>query len=389
MLPIFTAEGDCATNFHSRGRLCYQFTPRAAVLREHARQSSQSSDGDSRTHRRGAERVLLLLADGLLARGYRVDVLTIFGRQHDFYRLPEGAERIALDLAGETCCLVDKLAGNLRRIAGLRRAIRAAAPDVIISFLSETNVLVLLAAVGLSVPVIVSEHMDSHWYPPGRAWRILRRLSYRLAARLVSVSAGVDAGFSWLPPARRVVIHNPVPPENGDTAESAPLVFPWPHTVLAMGRLEAQKGFDLLIDAFGRLAVDFPDWGLAILGEGSLRSVLSHQIAALGLGDRIQLPGITDCPAATLRRGDLFVLSSRYEGFGLALVEAMAVGLPVIATDCPSGPSEIVHPGEDGLLVPPENVGALARAMAQLMADATERAAAWATTPAPRHGVST
>ena len=320
----------------------------------------------------GAERVLVLLAGGLLAQGYRVDVVTIFGRQNDFYPLPEGADRIALDLAGDTYRLVDKLTGNLRRIAGLRGVIRAAAPDVVISFLSETNVLVLLAAVGLGIPVIVDEQIDSQWYPLGRAWKFLRRLSYRLAARLVSAGAGVDKGFSWLPAARRVVIHNPVGPEESEPA-SAPLVFPWPHTVLAMGRLESQKGFDLLIDAFGRLAADFPDWGLAILGEGSLRPKLSAQIEAHGLADRIQLPGVTASPAATLRRGELFVLSSRYEGFGLALVEAMAVGLPVIATDCPSGPSEIVHHGEDGLLVPAENVTALAGAMAQLMSAAAER----------------
>jgi glycosyltransferase involved in cell wall biosynthesis len=321
----------------------------------------------------GAERVLVLLTEGLLAQGYGVDVVTVFGRQHDFYPLPKGVQRIALDLGGDTSRVVDKLAGNLRRITGLRRAIRAAAPDVVISFLSETNVLVLLATVGLGIPVIVTEHIDSRCYPLGRAWKTLRRLSYRRAARLVSASAGIDMGFSWLPAGRRVVIHNPVCLDGSDAAVSAPRRFPRPHTVLAMGRLETQKGFDLLIDAFGRLAADFPDWGLVILGEGSLRPKLSAQIEALGLGDRIHMPGVTASPAATLRRGDLFVLSSRYEGFGLALVEAMAVGLPVVAADCPSGPAEIVHPGEDGLLVPAENVSALAGAMAQLMSDPAER----------------
>jgi glycosyltransferase involved in cell wall biosynthesis len=320
----------------------------------------------------GAERVLVLLAGGLLARGHRVEVVTTFGRQQDFYRLPQGVGRVALDLAGETSRLADKLAGNLRRIAGLRRAIRAAAPDVVISFLSETNVLVLLATMGLGVPVIVTEHTDPRRYPSGRAWKVLRRLSYRRASRLVSPSAGVDRGFSWLPSARRVVIHNPVRLDEDDKAAVAPLGFPWPHTVLAMGRLESEKGFDLLIDAFGRLAADFPDWGLAILGEGSLRQKLSAQIANLGLDDRIRLPGVMDS-AATLRRGELFVLSSRHEAFGLALAEAMAAGLPVVAADCPSGPAEIIHCGEDGLLVPGENAAALAGAVAQLMADPAQR----------------
>jgi glycosyltransferase involved in cell wall biosynthesis len=319
----------------------------------------------------GAERVLVLLAGGLLERGYRVHVVTTFGRQTDFYRLPEGIGRVALDMAGETSRLADKLAGNLRRIAGLRRAIRTAMPDVVVSFLSETNVLVLLATMGLGLPVIVTEHTDPRWYPAGRAWKVLRRLSYRRASRLVSPSAGVDKGFSWLPPGRRVVIHNPVRLEEDDEAV-APRGFPWPHTVLAMGRLEAEKGFDLLVDAFGRLAADFPDWGLAILGEGSLRQKLSAQVAALGLGDRVRLPGVMDS-AAALRYGELFVLSSRHEAFGLALAEAMAAGLPVIAADCPSGPAEIIQGGEDGLLVPAEDAAGLAAAMRQLMADPAQR----------------
>ena len=367
-----TVAPDCAPIFHGRRRLCQVAMP------DKGRKVLLVIPGLTAG---GAERVLVLLAGGLLARGYRVEVATIFGRQRDFFPLPEGARRIALDLGGETSGLADKLAGNLRRIAGLRRAMRAVAPDVVISFLSETNVLALLAAIGLHIPVIVTEHTDCHWYPPGRAWKILRRLSYGLAARLVSVSAGVDEGFAWLPPARRAVIHNPVRTEESEAAASPPLVFPWPHAILAMGRLEAEKGFDLLVDAFGRLAADFPAWGLAILGDGSLHAELSDQIAALGLGDRIRLPGVTASPAATLRQGDLFVLSSRHEGFGLALVEAMAVGLPVIATPrC----GNVVEPGCSGWIVPEGNPQKLARAireaidspekLAQMRAEARKRA---------------
>jgi GalNAc-alpha-(1->4)-GalNAc-alpha-(1->3)-diNAcBac-PP-undecaprenol alpha-1,4-N-acetyl-D-galactosaminyltransferase len=321
----------------------------------------------------GAERVLVLMAKGFLERGHRVDVATIFGRGHDFYTLPPGAGRIALELARNSRGLTGKLAGNVRRIGGLRRAFRAAAPDVVISFLTETNVLAILATSGLGIPVIVSEQVDPRRHPLGRVWKILRRLTYRRAARLVSASAGVDAAFSWLPPACRTVIYNPICPEQLDAAPSAPAVFPWPRAVLAMGRLERQKGFDLLIDAFGRIAGRFPEWGLVILGEGSLRQELSTRIEALGLADRIRLPGVTASPAATLRRGDLFVFPSRYEGFGLTLAEAMAVGLPVIAADCPSGPAEIVRHEADGLLVPAEDAAALATAMSRLMADAAER----------------
>lgn len=321
----------------------------------------------------GAERVLVLLAQGFLARGHEVAVATIFGRDCDFYTLPDGVERIALDLGGETSGLIAKLAGNARRCRALRRAIGGAAPDAVISFMSQTNVATLLASAGLGVPVIVTEHADPRQEPIGRAWRWLRRLTYRGAAKVVSVSRGVDAWFNWLPAERRAVIYNPVDLAALERESPSPDSSDWPHTILGMGRLEIEKGFDLLIDAFATVARDFPDWGLAILGEGSQRGALESRIAASGLGDRVRLPGAVPRPAARLKRADLFVLPSRHEGFGLALVEAMACGLPVVAADCPSGPTEIIHSGEDGLLVPPENADALAQAMAELMADAEKR----------------
>jgi len=227
--------------------------------------------------------------------------------------------------------------------------------------------------VGLKVPVVVTEHSDSRRRPPPGIWERLRRASYGRAARLVSVSPGVDAYFRWLPEGRRAVIPNPLClAELRSPVGEAPW-FGWQRTALGAGRLETEKGFDLLIRAFAGLAADFPEWGLMICGEGSQRSDLESLVTRLGLGGRVRLPGTRQHFFATLNKADLFVLPSRHEGFGNALVEAMGCGLPAIATDCWSEPPGIVRHGEDGLLVPPDDVDTLAAAMAELMADPEKR----------------
>jgi len=204
-------------------------------------------------------------------------------------------------------------------------------------------------------------------------WKGLRRVAYRLASRVVSVSDGVDDYFAWLPEANRAVIPNPICPAELVFKAGEPMAFSRPHAVMGMGRLEVEKGFDLLVGAFARLAADFPDWELLILGQGSQRGELESLIAKLGLTERVRLPGVLEDPFSTLERADLFVLPSRSEGFGNALVEAMACGLPVIATRCWTRPPGIVRHDVDGILVAPEDVDALAAAMAGLMADHRRR----------------
>lgn len=259
---------------------------------------------------------------------------------------------------------------DFNRILALRSAIVQTTPDVVISFIDVTNVRTLLATCGLDIPVIVSEHCDPHHNNIGAGWEHLRRRIYPRAKYLTVLTKEAASYFSGFMNGQLRVLPNPVhiEPQGAASRDSRAA-----STLLAMGRLAYEKGFDLLLDAFALLADRVPRWCLRIHGEGPLRSELERQSIALGLHGRVHFPGFTTTPHDAMRKADLFVVPSRCEGFSNVLVEAMACGLPVVSFDCPSGPRHIIDEGINGLLVPPQDVRALAASLERLMNDENER----------------
>ncbi len=311
----------------------------------------------------GAERVISAMANYWAAHGHVTHVISRPSAQPDFYPLHPEVRRVYAPAPLPSV----HGARYVLRVHTLRDAIVRTRPDVVISFMNTTNVETLLATRGLGIPVVVSERCDPRmiWLP--RHHELLRRLLYPHAAAVVVQTESVRRWAKVVPPSKLAVIPNFVyAPPPSPPVEREPVV-------VAIGRLTAQKGFDLLVHAFARVAARAPEWRMVIFGQGERRSMLERQVAALGLAGRVALPGLTSDPSSHLRRAGMFVLSSRHEGFPNALLEAMACGAPVIATDCPSGPSEIVRDGYDGLLVP-VGVEPLAAAMLRLMQAPEERA---------------
>jgi glycosyltransferase involved in cell wall biosynthesis len=320
----------------------------------------------------GAERVVATMANAWAARGWQITLLTFDdGREPPFYPLDPRVQHRPLGIAGASAGTLRAVASNVERVRVIRRAILESQPDAVLSFLDTVNVSVLLATRGLGLPTVVMEQTDPGQKSIGRSWNGLRQLLYRRASRLVVLS---ETSRSFFPPsirAKSIIIPNPIAvdaPVQGDAKRQD-----GGRTVIAMGRFAPEKGFHLLIDAFARIADKHPDWRLVIWGDGPLRPQLESLCDRLGMNERVSLPGRTTEPFRQLRAADLFVMSSRREGFPLALGEAMACGLPAVSFDCPSGPREIIRDGVDGLLVPDGDVVGLSAAMSRLMTDDAER----------------
>jgi glycosyltransferase involved in cell wall biosynthesis len=311
----------------------------------------------------GAEKVINILAHHRAELGDRVFVVAYGGNAKESYFPYSAAVELLTpeDNSAEPHLSPARLA---HRLVWLRRRLQAVQPDLIVSFLTKTNVLTVLASLGLGVPVIISERNNPERQQAHPVWRPASHMLARLATEIVMQT---DVARDTLPQPlreRAVVIPNPSVYQTFDPRPVAQA-----RRVVAVGRLERQKGFDLLLRSFAQVAPEEPAATLTIFGEGSERPRLESDVQSLGLRDRVRLPGQTAKPGAWVEEGDVFVLSSRFEGFPNVLVEAMGAGLPSIAFDCPWGPSTIMEQGKTGILVPPEDIGALANALKRVVRD--------------------
>ncbi|MDR0407018.1 MAG: glycosyltransferase family 4 protein [Holosporales bacterium] len=268
---------------------------------------------------------------------------------------------------------VVKLGDVLRRLfctIALRRALKKFKPNVIVSYVDIVNITTLIVSKGLGIPVIVSERIDPAYHRLGffhPLWDFIRLHTHRWASHVIVQTQDALRYFPKHFQERLMVIPNSVAKPS-----CAVIINPTIQHIVTIGRLCFQKDQETLLQAFSLIQKNHPTLQLTIYGEGPYRAHLEHMIHEKGLQNHVFLPGMVANVQEVLLQVDLFVFPSRYEGFPNALCEAMAVGLPIIASNC-SGNTTVVQDGVDGLLFPIGDVQTLTQKMEFLIENFDER----------------
>jgi glycosyltransferase involved in cell wall biosynthesis len=327
----------------------------------------------------GAERISITLTEEFLAKGFAVDLVLLQANGALLATVPTDAR------------VIDLQAPRLRSaVGGLRRYFREGRPVAAYANIWPLTLTTALAAkiAGGGTQVVTmhqnslsSQYVDTRRHSP-LVMKAALRLELALASSVVGCGEGIIADLAVLAgvgSTRFRAIPNPVKIRKAVDARSVAAAnemweVPRGRRVLAVGNLKPQKNYPLLIEAYAAMEKGVSD-RLIVIGEGELREGLEAQIRGLGIDHWVRMPGQSECLEAYYKTADLFVMSSRHEGLPTVLVEALGFGLPVVSTDCPSGPREILDGGQFGALVPMDDPAALAKAMDEALAGPADKGA--------------
>ena len=319
----------------------------------------------------GAERVTSLLANEFCKKGH--DVVIIFFRDRlIFYELDS---RIKIVVIGEEC----HSNAMWRKMLWLRKYVKESKPDVVIPFRVSVYCTTILSLLGLSVRIVASERIDPRI--PDSYWTLIRKILLPFANHLVVQTNYIKSYYPKFIQKKTTVIPNPVRDEVFSLPRSSSITInPSPkgeesikceeklNRIISVARLYPQKNQKMMIEAFAKIAGNFPDWQLVIFGEGPLRATLESLVSSLKLQGRVLLPGRTEHVIEELRRSKIFCLSSDYEGMSNSMIEAICVGLPIITTKV-SGSEYFIKENKNGFLLERNDVDGMEKAMRKLMSD--------------------
>lgn len=312
--------------------------------------------------RGGAERVIANLANYFDGIGYDVTMFTdcVLAKE---YPLNKSVHReiVGYEPTGK------RGRDMLRRIMVIRDAYKKVQPDAVVAFIGKTNIRALLASFGTGIPVIVSVRSTPQREYRTKAMRILAKLLFARAAGVVFQTEGAKAWFGKTVQKKSAILANPLHPD----AVRPRFEGKRTNEIVTVGRLERVKNHRMLIEAFCQVSTEFPETVLRIYGDGQERKALEKLIEEKNMQEKVLLMGDHDKIPELIYQSRIFVLSSDAEGMPNALMEAMALGLAVVSTDCPcGGPAMVVRHGENGLLVPIGDAKAMAEALRELLSDA-------------------
>ena len=312
----------------------------------------------------GAQRVILNLTESLLGKEHKVTIVTTAIAENE-YELPQGAGRIISDIQ-ENEITSSRITNLKNRFMKLRNIWKSEQPDVVISFIGKNNFMAILTAWGLDIPVVTSVRGDPKEEYYSKMTKFLAKTLMGKATGIVLQTQDAREYFPKWMHKKAIILDNPLNPEFIEEY----YVGERSNEIVSVGRIDSNKNQKLIIDAFCQIAEEFPDMKLVLYGDGEDREKLLAYIQSNPYKERILMPGAVNNVKERIRKAKLFVLSSNTEGMPNALMEALALGIPSISTDCPcGGPKMLMDGKENGVLVPVGDSKKMAEAMRTILGD--------------------